>query len=98
MKPKRNRFSVEMDANQSPWEREDSLSGGRVKEEERESNHLELQQPVVKKELKEVKRSIKEKEVSRSNSRRGRSPTRRSTALRMSLDSSTEPSPLVHPL
>ena len=36
VKPKRNRFSVEMDGNQSPWEREDSLSGRRVKEEEKE--------------------------------------------------------------
>jgi len=100
VKPKRNRFSVEMDGNQSPWEREDSLSGGRVKEGEKESNHFESKQslpcdlPVVKKELKEAKGSIKEKEESRSNSRRGRSPTRRSTAVRMSLDSSTEPSPL----
>ena len=100
VKPKRNRFSVEMDGNQSPWEREDPLRGGGVKEGERESNHFESKQslpcdlPVVKKELKEAKGSIKEKEESRSNSRRGRSPARRSTALRTSLDSSTDPSPL----
>ena len=47
----------------------------------------------VKKVIKEENETVNMKEVSKSNSRRGRSPTRRSTASRKPLGSSAEPSP-----
>ena len=114
-----------MDGNQ----REDSQSVSSIKEEEIESESLDIEPveclskvdepahgsmkalprdlppglqllPVVKskepvkKVVKEEIETEKVKEVARSSSRRGRSPTtRRSTASRKPLDSSAEPSP-----
>ena len=106
-------------------EREDSQSATRIKEEEIETESLEIESvecrpkviheskkglprnlppglellPVakskepVKKVVKEEIETVKVKEVAKSNSRRGRSPTRRSTASRKPLISSAEPSP-----
>ena len=104
-------------------EREDSQSATRIKEEEIETESLDIE-PVesrskvvheskkglprnlppglellpVAKSKEPVKKVVKEenekvKEVAKSNSRRGRSPTRRSTASRKPLISSAEPSP-----
>ena len=114
-----------MDGNQLPMEREDSQSATRIKEEEIETESLEIESiecrqkvvhdskkglprnlppglellPVakskepVKKVVKEEIETVKVKEVAKSTSRRGRSPTRRSTASRKPLISSAEPSP-----